>query len=177
MELGSGVGFLLRSVFDKLPDDCMYIAVDHNKKRHRFLKSMLERADVKKNIVFICADFLHMPIEKESVDVVFDFAGTSNFSFEKSTFLLDEVNHYLKKESYLVANYIVFKNFSANSIIKDIFKKNFVIQNIKEHITNLGYDAIDERTSDYIDSGGKYENYFVEGEKIFSYLFFGKRSG
>jgi hypothetical protein len=49
------------------------------------------------------------------------------------------------------------------------------VKNIKEEIDNLKYNALEEFTSNYVDKGGRYESYFVEGEKVYSYSFFGKR--
>jgi len=175
LELGSGIGFLLRNIYASLPDSCTYFAVDHDINRHIFLKNMLESADTKKNIVFICGDFLDMPLAKKSVDAIFDFSGTSNYSFYSDAFLLNEVDNFTRDKSILLGSYIAFNNFSVNSIIEDSLKPNFVLKNIKQHIQNLGYVPTFEKTSDYLSAGGKYEDYFVDGEKVFTYLFCGKR--
>lgn len=175
LELGSGVGFFLRNIFRELPENCLYIAVDRNLERHRFLKGVLERSGVKRNILFICADFLDIPIQEYSVDIVMDHSGTSNYSFEHEEFLLREVDSLFKPDCYLLGSFIAFKNFSAKSKIEARFRDNFIAKRIKENINTLNYISIEERTSEYIDRGGKYENFFVQGEEIYSYSFFGKR--
>lgn len=175
LDLGSGAGFGLRNIFSELPDDCVYLAVDHDIKRHRFLKGMLEGADMRKNIIFICTDFLKIPIKDKLVDFIFDFSGTSNYSFEHSEFLLEVIDHHIKEGACLIGSYILFKNFGPNSLIEDKYRKNFILKNVKNKINELKYRTINEKTSDYMDKSGKYEDYFVKGEKVYSYVYYGKR--
>ncbi|QOR34229.1 MerR family transcriptional regulator [Clostridium sp. 'deep sea'] len=175
LELGSGFGFALRSNYNKLPNDCIYVAVDHDITRHKFLKNMLEMADIKKNVVFICADFLEMPIKHKSIDILLDFSGTSNYSFEHDEFLLALIDKYVKENAYIIGSYILFKNFNNNSLIAERFRNNFILNKVKQEIAELKYKVIDERVSNYVENGGKYEDYFVNGEKIYNYAFYGKR--
>lgn len=175
LELGSGSGFFLRNIYQDLPEDSLYIAVDHNLERHLFLKNLLERTGSKRNIMFICADFLELPLSSQSIDIVVDQTGTSNYSFEHETFLLHKLDSLSKPEGYLLGSYLVFKNFSHNSKIEAKYRDNFTLDTIRKNISHLMYKAVDERISEPIDKGGKFEDFFVPGEEIYSYSFFGKR--
>ena len=177
LELGSGMGFLLRNIYSALPESCVYVAVDYDINRHMFLKRMLERTKSPKNIILVCGEFTDTPLKDGSADAVFDFSGTSNYSFENTDFLLDTIDHFMRREAHLMGSYIVFKNFSPQSEIEEKYRKNFVLKNIKKGISDMGYKMIKENTSPYMTSGGPYENYFVEGEKVYGYQFFGKRPG
>jgi DNA-binding transcriptional MerR regulator/SAM-dependent methyltransferase len=175
LELGSGVGFFLRNIYQELPEDCLYIAVDHSLERHRFLKSLLERSGSKKNLLFICSDFLDIPLSNQTVDIVIDHSGTSNYSFEHEAFLLREVESLFKLDGYLLGSYLAFKNFSHNSKIEVNYRDHFSVSSIKKNIEELKYKTIEDRISETLTKGGKYEDFFVQGEEIFSYSFFGKR--
>ena len=175
LELGTGIGFFLRNIYQTLPEDCLYICVDYNLERHQFLKNLLERLDSKRKFLFICADFREIPLSNHSVDVLIDGTGTSNYSFENEEFLLHQVDSLVKLESYLLGTYLTFSNFSHKSKIAVSHRKNFTLSHIKEKIRKLNYTTLDDKISEPITKGGKYENFFVEGEQVFAYSFFGKR--
>ncbi|MBE7123223.1 methyltransferase domain-containing protein [Bacillus cereus] len=177
LDIGSGLGFFLRNIYEELPEDCLYIAVDRDLNKLLFLKDIIERRNSKRNILFICADFLSIPIQNHSVDIVIDQSGTSNYSFENEIFLLHELNTLFKHDCYMLSSFILFKNFSINSQIPTRFRENFMSSKVKEEIQKLQFNSIDERTSKFMERGGKYENFFVKGEEIYTYSFFGKRRG
>lgn len=176
LELGTGSGFFLRHIYGDLPENCIYIAVDHDIARHKFLKHMLERANCKRNILFICSDFLKMPLKYNIADVIYDISGSSNYGFEHENFLLRLMEKYMKENSYLLGSYILFQNFSANGLIPSVNRRNFIEKNVKEALKDLKYNKIDDMMSGYLEKGGAYESYFVDGEKVYSYMFYGNRN-
>ncbi|WP_108670398.1 methyltransferase domain-containing protein [Peribacillus acanthi] len=175
LELGTGAGFFLRNIYQELPEDCLYIAVDRNLERHRFLKSVLEKIDIKRRVLFICTDFLDIPIQNHSVDMVIDQSGTSNYSFSHEKFLLLQVDSLVKPDGYLLGSYFGFENFSHKSKIEPKYRDNFSINKIQKNIRELKYIILEDRTSESIDKGGRYEDFFVQGEVICTYTCFGKR--
>ncbi|WP_160643429.1 MerR family transcriptional regulator [Chengkuizengella marina] len=178
LHLGTGLGFSLRHIYDSLPNKTLYIAVDHDYERHQVLKSILETYDIRKNILFICSDFLNIPIKNKSIDYLID-TGTSTYNSNHESFLLKEIQHYLKNKSYLVGSYIYYSNFHVqNNTIEEPFRKYFQIKNIKEEINKLNYDPIFDESIIYSDkTPGKYEIHIFEGEKVFNYMYIGKKLG
>ncbi|MEI5908693.1 MerR family transcriptional regulator [Bacillus spongiae] len=177
LHLGTGIGFSLRRLYNSLPKDCLYIAVDHNYKRHYVLKNILETYEEQKNILFICSDFLHIPLKNQAVDFLMD-TGSSEHSFQHESFLLEKVQHYLKKENNLIGAYLTYENYHIKNVINPAYRQNLQLNNIKEKIRALGYDLVDDMNSIPVDqSPGKYELPLQEGEKIHTYLYYGKRLG
>ncbi len=177
LEPGSGVGFTLRSIQHLLDEESTYIAVDSNINCHLFLKELLERNNIQKNIIFICSDFKRMPLRDESVDVIMDFFNTSNYAFTNKTFLLDEINHLIKKDALLLGGYSIFKNFMDNSLIAPQNRRYLLWENIQPKLQELKYHPLEERSFDPIPVYGKYENFTVPGELIYSHMYLGKRLG
>ncbi|MCM1989541.1 MerR family transcriptional regulator [Oceanirhabdus seepicola] len=175
LDLGSGFGFFLRYIYSDLPDNSIYILVDDDVRKHRFLKNMLQKSDCQKKVIFICSDFLDIPIKDNSVDILIDYSGTSNYNFEHDNFLLKLVDNYVKDNAFLLGVYILFKKSSFNSFLNVKYKKNFILNNVKEEIEKLKYKGINERISNGLDKGGKYESYFKDGEKVYTYTIYGKR--
>ncbi|MDP5276532.1 MerR family transcriptional regulator [Chengkuizengella axinellae] len=176
LELGSGYGLFLRHVYDLLPDNSTYIAIDHQYKYQHLLKSMIETSHNKKNIIFICSDYLSIPIKHHSVDYLIDHLGTSNYSSNHEQFLIDEIKHYLKEYSYLLGSFTVFKSFHHNNMIREELRSNFELTEIKKKLKSLKYKPIQEQISNELAQPGEHEMQFSEEEKVFSYFYYGKRS-
>ena len=177
LEPGSGVGFHLRSVYHLLDEDSIYIAVDLDLSSHIFLKKLLEDSGIQKNIVFICSHFKEIPLRDDSTDVVMDFFNSSNYAFTNSTFLLEEIDHLIKKDALLLGGYTIFKNFMPNTLIAPPFRRYLLMENIKSKLHELNYGLLEEKSFPPIPVFGKYENFTVTGEFIYSYMHHGKRWG
>ncbi|MDK2807356.1 MAG: hypothetical protein PWP24_85 [Clostridiales bacterium] len=177
LELGSGFGFFLRSIFEDLPSDCIYIAVDYDRTRQLFLKQCLETIPSHKNILFLCADFLKIPIKQGSIDVLCDISGTSNYSFEHTSFLPECMSPYLKSENLLVGSYLLFQKFTTNSMIPKEFQRYFIEADLQKKLHAIDYDILLETHSPIANKGGKYENYFNDGDQVYSYGLIAKRRG
>lgn len=167
LELGCGIGFFLRHNHRDLPADALYFAVDRDINALMYLKDMLERSEVKRQIVFTCTDFRALPVRKGSVDVVVDHSGTSNYSFEHDDFLMAQLNPWLKPDSELWGTYICFHKFAHTSKVPHEQRKLFRADYIREQLKTLGYEIAAENDSPPIAEGGIYEDFFHGDESVF----------
>lgn len=174
LEIGSGLGFILRNLYPIL-NDSVYVAIDNDINKHIYLKSLLEKSNLNNNIMLICTDFKKIPIKEDMVDIFFDGTGSSNYWFEENDFSIGDILKYLKLDSYVFLSYIIFKKISLNNSINKESRKNFNIKYIKEEIKKYKFNMIDEKNSGYTNKPSIYENYFNKDEEVYTYMYFGKR--
>lgn len=167
LELGCGIGFFLRHNHRDLPEGAVYFAVDRDISALMYLKDMLERIGVKRQIVFICTDFRTLPLRRGSVDVVVDHSGTSNYSFENTEFLMALMDPWVKPQGQLWGTYICFHKFAPASKVPQAHRKLFKADHIREQLKALGYEITDENDSPPIAQGGIYEDFFQGDESVF----------
>lgn len=175
LELGSGHGYFMRHMLALFPDSSTYIAVDHDPVKIKWLKKVIERSQAKSKVIFICADFTKLPLKTHSVDMLLDMSGSSNYAFEHTDFLLDKIDHLLKKNAHIHGGYIVFENFVAQSRIRTTHRNSFNIKYIQSYLKALNYECFDDFISEPVEKGGPLEDYFVDGEKVRTYLYSGKK--
>lgn len=174
LEIGSGLGFTLRNLYNIL-DNTTYIAIDNDINKHIYLKSLLENSNLNNNIILICTDFKKIPIKEDIIDIFLDCSGSSNYWFENNDFSISDILKYLKKDAYVILSYIIFKKIRLNNSIKIENRKNFNIKYVKEEIKKYNFNIIDEISTGYLSKPSAYENYFNEGEEVYTYMYYGKR--
>ncbi|WBW96426.1 MerR family transcriptional regulator [Oceanirhabdus sp. W0125-5] len=175
IDLGVGSGFSLRCLYDKLGDDTIYFAVDHDMEDHRNLKKVLEKAHVEKNIVLMCMDFEEIPLRDNCIDVIIDGFGSSNYAFQNEEFLLRKIERITKESTNLFGLYNMFKKFDKNTVIKAEVRDNFRLNKVKEKLNGLGYRINNEHIGRGLIKGGKYDNYFLESENMYFYSCYAER--
>ncbi|SCZ76490.1 MerR family transcriptional regulator [Acidaminobacter hydrogenoformans] len=175
LELGSGHGFYLRTVYDQLPETMIYVAVDHDPERHRFLKTILEGAAQPRKLVLLCADFQSLPLKADSFDVLMDFTGTSNYSFDNDGFLPDIVNPLMREKARLFGSYIVFERFGINTRIPADRRLWFTEAGVLEGLAGLGYKLNETYRTAVVSQGGVFEDYFEADERVRTVVAVGAR--
>lgn len=175
LEIGSGLGFVLRNLYSSLSKNSVYIAIDNDINKHIYLKSLLGKSNLNNNILFICTDFKEIPIKEDIVDIFIDCSGSSNYWFEKNDFSINNIWGYLKKDAYLLLSYIIFKKMSLSNSIRNENRKNFNVNYVMEEIKKYELNIIDNKALNYLNRPSTYEDYFNENEEVYTYMVFAKR--
>lgn len=178
LEPGSGYGHFLRQIYEKLPEDVIYVCIDHNPHINQYLKGLLEMAGKRARTIFITAQLPELPLKEDVADVMIDFTGTSDYSFQNEGFLPESLDHYVKERATIYATFIIYDHFGPNTIVAEPFRDNFRYKNIREGLLRLGYQLNEEYASDVVkveESMGKYESFAQIGDRLQSYQVKGKR--
>lgn len=175
LELGSGHGFYLRTVYGTLPEALLYVAVDHDPERHRFLKKILEGAGAPRNVVLICCDFREIPLKPESFDALLDFTGSSNFNFEAADSLPALVDPLVKARARIFGSYIVFERFGVNTRISPDRRNRFTEAGVIDSLKSQGFEMTEIYSTRSVGRGGVYEDFFDEDERVKTLMVVGCR--
>lgn len=172
MEPGSGYGHFLRHNYHELDEDSVYICIDKDPNLNKLLKKLLENTGEKKNIIFITAELPEIPIKENSIDVLVDFTGTSDYSFQNEDFLPESLDFYMKEEAVYLASFIIYERFGPNSVVSLPYRQNFNYKNIKNKILDLNFEIDKEYKSEIVKikkTFGKYEDFAQVGDQLYSY--------
>jgi len=172
MEPGSGYGHFLRQIYHELNEDTVYICIEKDPNLNKLLKKSLENTGEKKNLIFITANLPDIPIKEKSIDMLVDFTGTSDYSFQNEDFLPESLNIYLKNEAIYLASFIIYERFGSNSVVSLPYRQNFKYKKIKKKILSLDFEIKKEYKSEIVKikkTFGKYEDFAQIGDQLCSY--------
>lgn len=175
LELGVGHGILLSHIYNDIPDNVTYVAVDYDYYKLRYIKKVFERSGIKKNIIFICSDFNRIPLKHHSADYVIDFFGLSNYSFRNDEFLHHVMERYYKDQCQLLGLFMLFDKFKVNEEISRTQHRLFKQDAILKELSSLGFDKVDEYLVGYSEEGEKDDMFFEVTNRVYVYGYLGKR--
>lgn len=175
LELGVGNGIFLSHIYNDLPDDLTYIAVDYDFNKLKYLKKVFERSGVKKKVIFICSDYVGMPIKHHSVDYVVDFFGMSNYSFRNNEVLHREVENYYNEHCTILGSYMLFDKVKSNEELSLEQYRLFKQDNIERYLKELGFAKRDDYLVGYSEEGEKDDQYLKVTNRVYFYGFLGER--
>lgn len=176
LELGTGSGFLLKRVLEDLHEDSFYIVTDIALERIQGIKSYLEKNSKHKKFVFICSDFLEMPVKKRSVDLVLDYLGTTCYNFEKEGYLIEKLDDVMKPGGKWIGCYFCFRPCAKSLAqypeeVKPYFYKSSIVNSLENaRFGKLGMEILGP-----VYEIGEYEPFFVEGDELYGLLYFGEK--
>jgi SAM-dependent methyltransferase len=180
LELGTGTGYFLRHAGPRLPVGSTYIAVDHDFKKLQYVKRLAEQETgwlSSRNIVFLCSDFRGIPITDESLDMVIDFYGTTNYNFFNTGFPVEWLTRKLKKCGRWLGAYFIFRP-GAKSLLRidESFRPFFFQSYLTSAFPKSPLMLKDAEYIGFSEKAGEHESFFVEGDRVHQWVYYGERA-
>lgn len=176
LEPGTGSGSFVSQIITLLPSNSLYICVDHDRDLLRATKENVERNYNKGNYIFICCDFHDIPIKDGNIDMVIDHFGSSNYNFTNEGYLIDIIQEKVKKGGEWIGNYFNFKPDAKSLKQYPVNNRDyFYLKNIIESFEKSKFKAIDFKDMGYTEKGGIYEKFFIEGDKLYNFAYYGEK--
>ena len=176
LEPGTGSGIFLNAILKDLPQETFYICIDHNLELLENAKKNIQKHHDQGNIIFICCDFLNIPVKDGSIDILLDHFGTTNYNFYKEGFLINLIDRLVKPGGKWIGDYLSFKP-NAKSLIQYAEKnrKYFYTKNIMNALENSSFMTLEMKDMGNTEKGGIYETFFIEGDTLYDLVYYGEK--
>lgn len=177
LEPGTGSGFFLKQVNSLLPKDMLYISVDHNIEMVKFVKSYLETHSNHTNFVFICCDFSQIPVKDNTIDLVFDFYGSTNYNFRETSFLMDLLDSKVKPDGRWYGVYFCLDKYSKTVMqYPPECRPYFYKDNLLRKLGESSFRMLDSADLGCVNRAGEFEPFFIEGDNLYALAYYGRKT-
>ncbi|MGM0641377.1 MAG: MerR family transcriptional regulator [Thermotogota bacterium] len=166
LEIKIGLGWFFSYFKDSLDDDSFYIISDPIINNLFYFKKELEKQKKYNNLIFISGDFSKLPIKNESLDYVFDIAGSTNYSFSSELMPIEMMKDKLKNGAKWFMQHIVFDERSKS--LKNFESKNRNFYTLKGFKDVLNRNDLDYKITNIgnLNYTGDYVKVHTDGDKI-----------
>lgn len=174
LEPGTGSGIFLNAILKDLPPEAFYVCIDHNLELLENTKKTIEKQHAQENIIFICCDFLNIPVKDSSIDILLDHLGTTNYNFYQEGFLINLIDRLVKPGGKWIGDYLSF-NPNAKSLAQyaEKTRKYFYTKNIMNALETSIFKTLEMKDMGHTEKGGIHETFFIEGDTLYDLVYYG----
>ena len=174
MELGTGMGVFLSYIYNLLPNNNYYLCIDKDYNSLMVLKNKLEKI-TQANYIFICCDFLDIPLNNNIIDLVVDLGGSMNFNRSNKEYLFKLLYNKIKNKGKWLGVYYYFEPYASSLLLYGNYKSNYILDNILEGFKHNDYKELNLKKHGFIDKIGDYEKFLTKGDKVFYFSSYGEK--
>lgn len=165
MDIGTGNGMVMTNVIKEIDKSNFYIATDNNLNQLKKTKALMEKNGMAQNSIFIASEFENIPLKWETVDIILDIFGTTNYVFQEKEFLFSHIKPYLKHNGSLYGTYIYLKPNSSDMTSEfRQFRKWFMLESIKASLND--FELEESSTFGFTETRGDLAIALKEGSRI-----------
>lgn len=174
--------FFLYTHLKKINSEGLFIIIDKFPETLYMYKERIEFLGLNLDILYIADSSCNYPLKKGCVDTLIDFFGTNEHCIYRDTFLINDIEKYLKKNAEIIGTYFYFEPFSKS--IKQLTKEypenyanNFNLPEFKKSLYKEQFKIYDYEEIGFTkDSGDNLAfSFHLKNEKMSLYAFDAKR--
>ncbi len=175
LELGTGSGFFIKQFLSYLTPNSIYIVTDNDVGRIQYIKDYLEQHSPDCKFIYICADFMKLPIRNESMDYIVNYLTSLTYNFRNEQILDSIVIPKIKKGGNLIGcSYYVKSGSKLLKSVPSTSRRYFEGKSYKNEILNLGFNHIEMKDIGAIAINSKYEG-MIKGHELSTLVYCGTK--